>query len=268
MTDETNEAVETPEAPQTEEKPRPADLPKDQEWERVDFQTADREMIERRFNRVYGSMKMNEAAMRQMAEDNRKLIERLEAMESSQAKKETDSRLAELKAKKISALENGDNEAVVEIDDQIATLRSRPEPEKKPEKKQEDPGWFTQERQQAVVRWASEKDSEGNPLRPWAQENHPKNARCIEITNGVLNDPDFAGADIGEILSEVDRLMAPPKRKQPAAVLSGDTPPRPKQGDKIKLTEEQKLVAVRMYNNLPRTDAIKRYEAALAKIGG
>ena len=72
-----------------------------------------------------------------------------------------------------------------------------------------------------------------------------------------------------EILSEVDRLMTPRQKKPSAApVLSGGDAPRETKKTSVKLTEEQKLVARRMYNDLKPEDAVKRYAASLARMEG
>lgn len=265
MTDELETSAEgTPPEEVHEEKPRPKDLPEDQEWERVDFQTADRELIERRFNRVYGSMKMTENALKEAAEYNRKITERLEAIERETQENKTNTRLQELKAEKVKALEEGDNQRAVEIDDQILDLKTpKPKPEeKKPEPKKSE--WFTPDKEEKLLQWAGEVGQDGQPKRPWAQPGHPKNARAVEIINGVLNDPDFNSMD--EILAEVDRLMMPAQRQRQGAVLTGDGEPRKPKKDTVTLNEEQKLVARRMYPQLSAKEAHERYSKALKRV--
>ena len=270
MSEETEEVqTEENETPK-ETKGRPEGLPEDQEWDRVDFETADPETIQRRFNRLYAGQKTTENALKQAAEDNRKLADRLEEIERNRTEQDNSRRLSELKQEKIKALEEGETARAVEIDDQILDIKTAEKPAPKVEKEEiQEPGWFTPQKQQALVNWASESDGNGNLKRPWAEEGHPKNPRCIEITNAVLNDPDFAGADMTEILSEVDRLMTPRQKKPSAApVLSGGDAPRETKKTSVKLTEEQKLVARRMYNDLKPEDAVKRYAASLARMEG
>lgn len=261
---------ETPESPpESETKQRPEGLPDDQEWERVDFETADPKMIQRRFNRLYASTKQAEAALTQAASDNRKLADRMEKLENAGEADRTATRLTELKAEKVKAMEGEEHARVVEIDDQIQDLKTpapKLEPEPEVEPKQEDPGWFTPARQGDLVAWANQSDEKGNLRRPWAQPDHPKNARCVELTNAVLNDPDFTGAEMNEILAEVDRLMAPRQRPTPT-VLSDKGGAREPKKTKVTLSEDEKLVARRMYPDLTAAEAVKRYGAAVSTLG-
>ncbi len=250
-----------------EENPRPEGLPDDQEWERVDFETADATTIQRRFNRLYASTKQAEAALVVAASDNRKLADRMEKLENAGEADRTATKITELKAEKVKAMEGEEHARVVEIDDQIQDLKQpKPEPKVEVEPKQEDPGWFTPARQGELVAWANQSDEKGSLKRPWAQPDHPKNARCVELTNAVLNDPDFTGAEMNEILAEVDRLMAP-RQRPAAAVLPDRGGTREVKKKTPNLNEEQKMVARRMYPDLSATEAVKRYGAAVSTLG-
>lgn len=236
--EETQEETQE-ETTETKEAPRPEGLPEDQEWDHVEMD----EKTQRRFNRIYASMKQSEGAMKQMAEDHRKMVEKIHTLEGQLTSKEREDRKTVLMEQKAAAMDEGDNKRVVDIDEQLATLRqpvqAEPQPELPP-----DPGWFTPARQDALIKWASETTDQGEAKRPWAQEGHPKNARAVEITNAVINDPEFAGAEISEILGEVDRLMAP-RRTAPSApaVMSGNSSARPKEKSTPKLTQDQLAIA-------------------------
>lgn len=270
MAEEAEVQAETPpenEVKETSE--RPEGLPSDQEWDRVDFETADAQTIQRRFNRLYASTKQADAALLVAAADNRKLADRVEKLESTGEADKTATRITELKVEKVKAIESEEHARVVEIDDQIQDLKL-PKPKEEPkvevEVRQEVSDWFTPARQSELVTWANQSDDKGSLKRPWAQPDHPKNARCIELTNAVLNDPDFAGAEMNEILSEVDRLMAP--RQRPTAVVLPDKGGvREVKKDKVNLNEEQKLIARKMYPDFSAAEAIKRYGAAVLVVG-
>lgn len=239
-------------------KPRPPDLPADQEWDRVEMD----EPTQKRFNRVYASMKAQESALSQAAKDNRALAERIEKMEREGAESKNTAELMRLRDAKAEAIKADDVDKIVEIDERLVDLKVA-EKEKPAPRTETDPGWFTPQREQQLVSWAGEADQNGQVKRPWAAVGHPKNPRCVEITNAVINDPEFMGAEMPEILAEVDRLMAPRKTNQNATVLAGSGDGPRTQKDSIQLTEDQKLVARKMYGDLAPAEAIKRYAAAL-----
>ena len=268
MSDE--QVVEAEETKQTEvsnpgsepeTKPRPKDLPEDQEWDRVEMD----EKTQRRFNRLYASTKQAESALKQSAKDSRALADRLDKVERETKESITNSEISDLKKAKTAALEEDDHAKVVEIDARMLDLKTAPRevPKEIPKEETKEPDWFTPERQSALVSWAGEMAEDGNYKRPWAQEGHPRNARAVEITNAVINDPEFLGSGIGEMLSEVDRLMAPRKKATGAVVLSGGQHREVK--DKIELSEDQKFVARNMYDELPEKEAYKRYSDSVKR---
>ena len=251
--------VQTEQPEDTEPKPRPDSLPADQEWDRVEMDPK----VQGRFNRVYATMQATKNALDVAAKDNKALADRLEKMERDGIESRKAEEKARLKEEKKAALEAEDHDKVVDIDDRLMDLKTVPKEEPKPVIQESAPVWFTPEKEQALTNWASSMAEDGQLKRPWAQEGHPKNARCVEIVNAVINDPDFMGSDMPEILAEVDRLMAPRAPKTAAVLTGGGVSRTPKAT--ITLSEEQKMVARRMYDTLPPADAYKQYAAAVQR---
>lgn len=237
---EEKEVVKDPEkAPENQEK-KPGT-----EW--VDFDQIPegiRGPIEERFKRIYGHNKQSERVISQLVQDHKAVIAKLDSAEKERAVKNLDEKLDTLRGEKTKALQSADYEKAAQIDEEIIDLKipkeSKPEPKKEPEQYQ-----FSDEEKTALLSWATEKDSEGGVLRPWANPSHSKHARAIEMATAVLHDPDFRDGGMDNVLKEVDRLMDAPKavRKQPT-VLSGESVRH--ETKEIKLTEEQKLVARKM----------------------
>lgn len=202
---------------------------------------------EARFKRVYGHMKQNERVISEMGDDNKALLSRLEKMEFAQKDKAEAEHLKALSDQKKEALENQDHDKVVSIDEQIIDLKTQPkEVPKVEEKKPEIDPWFTPERQDHFARWSHETNGDGTFKRPYAHPDHPKHLRALEIGAAVASDPDFKDSELGDILEEVERLMAPRAKavRTEAAVLDGDGAPRTTKT--TSLTRDQKAIAAAM----------------------
>lgn len=218
---------------------------------------------EARFKRVYGHMKQNERVIDQMGKDNKALLDRIDGLETKTEQRETSSRLDTLKAEKREALETGDTERVMELDDQIFDLKvetaSKP---KEQEEVEERPAWFTPERETLIGNWALETDANGQMLRPWAHPDHPHHNRTVATAEAVIRDTLNDGLSDQQILAEVDKLMgiaAPQPRRSAGPVLSGSGDTRASKKGKIALSEEQKMIARKM--NMSED----KYAAAIGK---
>ena len=259
----------------TDTKPRPTDLPDDQSWDnKVEFSPEQ----QKRFNRLYGQVKTQDKQLGELSQMNAKLIERLEAQEQKTAVREIDGELADLRAAKKEALDAGDTDKVMEIDDAIldAKIKAKeasetPEPKKDPDKSNDDFD-FTPSQKDRLIEWATERNDKGDVIRPWADPGHPKHTTAMKIAEGVLGDPEYTGADMEDILKEVDRVatlaLDPGKAKRPgAAVLKSNGGPgnANKEGGGGSLTQDQKAIAYRMYPNLDTKDAEKKYGEAVTK---
>jgi hypothetical protein len=113
-----------------------------------------------------------------------------------------------------------------------------------------------------LSKWAAEKNEDGSLKRPWAHPNHPKYARATQIGAGVFSDDDFSTTE--DKLAEIDRLMAPKGQAvRTNAVLGTSNGKTPAQ--KTKLSDEQKKIAHRWYQDLEPAEAEKKWAAAMAK---
>lgn len=221
--------------------------------------------IQARINQLYGKTKFLERTNGELADLNKQLLDRLEKLENNLTSKETNDRIAVLKAASVKALEDGNYKAATEINIELArlTAASEKKPETPPAKTKEEIN--LSEHEVALYKgWLEARDADGNFLRPWAFENHPRHQEAIEMANGLLADPRLDALPEGErlttVLKELDRLMVPKAKAKPAAatVLSGeDHRPNRKSG----LTEEQKAAARAM----GLTE--ERYAAAVMKYG-
>ncbi len=252
----------------------PKGLPEDQEWGHVDF--SDPVATQRRFNRMYAQAKHQEKMQAQLAEDNRRLAERLEAIENSKSTETHVSKLETLKAERRNALINGDLVRADELDDAIFELRSN-KPEVIKEKKEELP-YISPALQTRATNWMQETDEEGNLLRPFASPDHPQHKQFIKIVEGIVSDPEVAATvlhldandpNVDDVFNRVDKAMEAVglAKKRKAKIIPSVLTPTPKGGNnkgEVKLTMEQIAVAKKMYKGDP--DPIARYKNALGKV--
>ena len=229
-------------------------------WDQVEMDPR----VQKRFNRVYGQLKQGQATQSQLTVDNKALVDRIATLEGSVLKGEALKRAAELKAAKKDALENADYGRVVEIDESLAGLREvKTEAPIKEGPAPENP-WLSPERQQAIKGWQAETGEDGAALRPWAQDpGHPHHAKAVRTMTNVMGDPEFTGADIGDILEETDRLMGFTKttRKVPSVLPSSQT--RAPTRGKVTLTQEEQQVANKMgYTAEKYASAIKKWRVS------
>lgn len=224
---------------------------------------------EKRFNRVYGHMKQAnrkaeeaERIANQAAQDNAKLVERLEKLDEAKSNQAVD----DLRQEEKTAMEEGDYDRATAARDKITDLKveakiPKPEEKKPDELPPIDPGL-----KDRLNSWAAETDAEGNLLRPWADSEHEDNGTAMKLVTGILATNPNAPLDtlLDEIDKETKRLNRRPTRNA-AAVLSGDGDVRPKAKKKTSLSSDQKAIAERMYPNLKAADAAKRYADAMEK---
>jgi hypothetical protein len=182
-----------------------------------------------------------------------------------------------------------DFDAVSKIDTQIMHKLSQPqqieipaiEPvvETKPEAGPEQDNQFTPREQAYISEWANEMMPDGmNFSRPWAQDWHPLNEFALDQTKALLKHPSFKNSDLETILATVDNIMqpktqAPAQEKQtketknPPEVLSADGNLRTtKKESKLTLTQDQMMVAERIYPKLSAKDAHTKYLGGLKQI--
>jgi hypothetical protein len=166
--------------------------------------------LKARFNRLYRHTKeANERAEKTerqislLAEQNTKLQKALETIAGGMRDKEMQAELATLKKDAKEALATGDTEAFMEANERLLEMRQSAKKEAEPPK-EPDPA-ISQVEVQVINSWQSQKDGDGEPLRPWAMPNHPEFAATQDLIQKVAKAmPD---ASVREILREVDKRM-------------------------------------------------------------
>ncbi len=223
---------------------------------------------QKRFNQLYGYTKQNERVIGEMASQMRAIVENQSRIEQEAEQRGREKALTELKAQQKKALEVADYDAATEAGEKIAELKAEEKAaaKAKPSGRDEPPA-LPAEAQHAIRNWQVETSQDGNYKRPWAQPGHPKNQRAVAIAAGVFEDPEFVSQGVGACLREVDRLMGLSVAQRPTAnVLSDDGGERPRTRA-AGLSQDEKLIAHRMYSELPRAKAEEKYREAKQKYG-
>ena len=204
---------------------------------------------EARFKRIYANMKQYERVTKEMGEQNRALLDKVNGLEQGKV----DETLRALRAQKQEALDNMDSARVAEIDEAMVDLKLavKEEPAQAPQEQANDMG-LTPQQEARLVSWATETNGDGEQIRPWAMPGHPYYGKLTNVAAAAMQDPNLAHyaaeGNMEPILKEVDKLMGldqskPGKRAAPTA-LSGKSdaqPPRPKGNGK--LSADQKIIA-------------------------
>lgn len=204
---------------------------------------------QKRFNRIYGNMKQYERVVQKMGKENKALLDRLDKLEASTHKKDVEAAVASLKRQKIQALEEGDAEAAVELDDQLARVRSIPDPGPTPQEEPSIDDIVSPEDQQIIYKWGNELNDDGGYRRPWAQAGHPHNAKAAAIGAAVLEDQSIVSQGTEAVLAEVDRLMGAQTgetAKRTSPVLTNDGSVSPKKESAKSLSADEKIIAKAM----------------------
>lgn len=234
---------------------------------RVEFEDP---KVEARFKEVYGQMKQYERISKdsvrtvdQLAADNAKLVSRLDQMESSQAEKAVSDRLGELAGQEKEAMESGDYERATDVRNQITDLKVDAKVPKEPAAEEPEEPWLTPERYEKISDWSAERDDQGNLLRPWADPDHEDHKTALRAAQVIISDnPDV---DLDDLLKEIEKVngRVTQKTTRPfASTLSANSDVRP-QSKKISLSEDEKLIARRMYQGDPK--AVEKYAKAKEK---
>ena len=226
----------------------------------VEFKSAEEQA---RWNRMYGHMKQSERVTASLIEQNRILLEKFEKIENETRQKTWN----ELKAEKVKALELGEHVRSVDIDEQMARLREKPEEKEKP-RPAPQASVFSPEQEEDIRTWSSETTSEGNWKRPWSQPSHPLHMKFANLAAGVMNDPAYSSKGVKAVLEEANRLMTSQQQSavRPSAGVLGQNQDIRQTVKKVSdLTADQKFVALRMYPNLSEDAAIAKYAGAVSK---
>lgn len=235
---------------------------------------------QKKFDRVYGDLRRQQALNTKLIQDNEVLASRLSELEGVVVTGRVSGEEEKLRSAKRQALENGDFTRVMEIDDAIMDLKIkassiRPEPVKTTARQEpagyEQPGLDPGE-QSAIEEWANARTPDGQLIRPWAHTGHPLHQRATHILEGLKVDPELFGATPVAFMSQMDRLMGVNKPQpvqrvvaKPPAFLAGDQPVRKTTPQDVELTAEQRYYAKKLFPG--KADAEERYKEALKRYG-
>lgn len=214
------------------------------------------QVMNRRVGTLYGTTKELRKTLDEMSRANKVLFEKVQGMEKRGAESERQQILDQIKT----ASEEGDHEKVATLTDRLTRLNSSSKDGSDPEPKAEDTAArsstdgkgkeapdpaevMSSEDEARLAKWVNEKDSEGNPVRPWLQEGHPKYKRAMAAAQAVMADESLTPA---QMMAEMDSIMGMQKPSPQAAVLTPGQPPRTGKSSKPKATPEQKAAAEAM----------------------
>tara|TARA_R110000822_G_scaffold49674_11_gene130109 strand:- start:4647 stop:5501 length:855 start_codon:yes stop_codon:yes gene_type:complete len=253
-----------PRTGENDDAPPPAQEPAEGKapgYKQVDFEKDDRAAIEQRFHRLYGQMKQSQAMVDQMTVDQRTLHEKLSNIEVGQVQTNVATHMKQLQGQLQEAMDVGDAAKSTAVIRQISQLEARASAP--PPKQQAAPQ--QQEQQEhpdvsAIRNWSSS--------RAWAQEGHEDRSWAAFQLNDLYTSPEWADRPVSEKLGEVERryteLSGTKQSSRQAPVLDqkGETRRR-SSGTSGKLSDAQKAVALRMFDDKPREEAYKLYAQGL-----
>lgn len=277
--EETKEEVVEEKEPEGKKEWKPKGLPEDERWEPIELTPE----AQKRFNRIYAQNQSykrttEETAKiaktlaeenKRQAEENKRLEERLNKLEQGYSEDKKEVTIDRLKKERREALANGDDDRVLELTDEIISLKYRkPEVSEKKEVKEEvskeevkEEPEIDQELEKIIFDWRYEKNKNGMLLRPWAVDDHPENKMAIKMAEAIVERED-GNITIEDLLAQVEkgmnRYLGISKERTPTNVESTG-------GGKGKvstssLTPEQKRVAKLMFPN--EKDPFERYAKA------
>jgi hypothetical protein len=280
MSEENTEisATETPSAStaetvvhSTEARDKPAG------YDPVDPSNSTPEQVQERLNYLYGQVKHSDREkkeMRSVLAEQSRLLSELTAGQQAVVSHLQDRSITEtessLKSQMQSAWEKGDNNTYFALQDKLDDLRiekklaakSKSEPQSQQSKgaidyaqQAQGTGELSQEEFNATNAWQSEKDENGNLVRPWAFGSDPNHRAALEEARAVFNNPRFANLPFDKKLEEVDKRMGTQKRTGGQNVMGGNLTTPSKQG-KLTLTPKQQEIAIKTkYAGSGKTDA-------------
>lgn len=201
-----------------------------------------------RFDRIYGHMKEYERVNTQLIEDNKRLFDKLNQLDATANQSAVNSQLIKLREVKRAALEAGDHDRVMQVDEQIMDLKAsaikKPEPAKPTVEPASPQPAHPSAWEERFIEWSAEVDDNGNFLRPWANPNHPEHLKAVSVASKLFEDERYRD-DFDGLLNEVETRMRKFKAG-PAAVLGSNPNLTPKSGKTKVLNEVQKRVAKAM----------------------
>jgi len=209
---------------------------------RSEFVKTDDPKVIERINDLYGQVKKSDSRNQMILEHNRIMEEKLAEYQDKLSKLERNTQdtasnkvETELKAALRTAREENDYDAIETIEDKLLDLRvERRLADKMPKPEPKAPPKVDPQQQQFEAQYlrnaaylevlGQEKDASGSPIRGYLFNNHPDNAKALELFESIPKEFAAAGkqADIKTIMDVLDERIRGKKPKQQYSVLSGD----------------------------------------------
>ena len=269
-------AAEPKEEQETEEQPKPAKQEsKGKGYDRVEF---DDPAVQERFNRVYRQVKASDANVKELANQNRLLMEKLDQIEKEKLEQNKTKALTDLQKEITNHQKRGEYELANEKLRKQIKLESEETPfesiEETARKKYEEStpleqrfvAQMTEEQQERVVAFLDQ--------HPYAVNDQIKAAALKRGAEVWKANPNLNLRTIAESIDqELNRLgkaySITPKNTQPteqninkknapAEVISGDRVSG-KANNRVTLTQEEARVATKIFPELSKEEAYKRY---------
>lgn len=200
---------------------------------------------------------------------------------------------AQLNKQMKQALESGDNDGYLEAQDKLLNIKAQKiaklNTKKQQPQKQERPlttreavdegvagGELTSEEASYAKAWINEAGDNGEPLRPWANNDDPEDpdpdfVKAATIAQSLFTKPAYQNWTVEKKLAEIDRRMGLTKQ-QPKQTVMGGGLTRKTPNVKVSLTPKQREIAIATKfggpNAKSEADHITAYEKAVLKSKG
>lgn len=175
--------------------------------------------VKAKFNHLYKQVKMSDKRNTMYWDLIQKQQEKLEELESRF--KQTDLADAEkiLRTKLKEARDIGDDEAADKIMEDIVDFRLEKKLQSLTPKKDslnKNQHQFETPEQQEIASFAFQTDTNGEPLHPWIDSNHPQHQRALKLTANYRDqvEQEFGYVDITEVMQRVSTAMKKPAQPQ------------------------------------------------------
>lgn len=229
--------------------------------------------VQEKFNQVWKQARASDEAnksLRQHAESMEKALEiaigKLDRIESRQQKSDSQLAISRLRTQLREARDLGDSDLESNLEDQILEIKleektlanQKKEMESRvkslqsqqPEPKQEQA--YTDVEQKYVIRMASEKDEDGNAIRPWLSSSDKDYDKAVELGGVIavqLHRERGVYAPITDVIALLDKEMAKGSKSNPQKqqnVLSGRNLTRNINNGKLDISSEQRFMMDRL----------------------